>query len=159
MSNMIFVASLILGWSSIVEILKLRERAKSIGDGTIDGYRYTLVQREDQIYVELPNYPREKCEEIIRKLLQKLRPDAEIKLTTLGYVSSHCNYCLTPGGMLHKCHRCGGWYCNEHRLPEQHNCPEDRAAKTSEATARRKPRREKAKEEKELVVVSRVPCG
>lgn len=159
MSNMIFLVAFLLGWNRIVEVLRLRERAHGIGDGTIDGYRYTLVQRGDQIYIELPDYPKEKCEEIVKKLLQKLKPDAEVKITSFGYISTHCNYCLIPEALLHKCHRCGGWYCNEHRLPEHHNCPGDDAGKISRGAEQKKEEKEQIEDQKEQIIVTRVPCG
>ena len=158
MSNMIFLVALLLGWDSIVEVLRLRERSKGIGDGTIDGYNYTLVQRGDQIYIELPDYPRDKCEEIVKKLLQMLKPNADIKVTSFGYVSNHCNYCLIQGAMLHTCHRCSGWYCNNHRLPEQHNCPGDRFGKTVQETGRRQEHKQD-ENLREKILVSRIPCG
>lgn len=160
MSNMIFLAALLLGWNEIVEILRLRERGRGIGDGVIEGYGYTLVQRGDQIYIELPDYPREKCEELVKRLLQKLKPEAEIKVSSFGYVSTHCNFCLIPDAMLHKCHRCDGWYCNDHRLPEQHNCPGNHGERVSHEMMReRRDKERNAEEQREQIIVSRVPCG
>jgi len=67
MSNMIYLVALLLGWNEIVEVLRLRERTRGVGDGTIDGHIYTLIQRGDQIYIELPDYPKGKCEEIVER--------------------------------------------------------------------------------------------
>ena len=159
MSNMIYLAALLLGWREIAETLRLRERSNGIGDGTIDGYKYTIVQRDDQIYIELPDCPREKCEEIVKKILQKLKPTAEIKVSSFGYVSGHCNYCLAPGAMLYRCYRCNGQYCGNHRLPEQHNCPGKPPEKTKQPTTEKKEDKEKKSEQQEQVIVTRVPCG
>ncbi|MFH0848231.1 MAG: AN1-type zinc finger domain-containing protein [archaeon] len=124
----------------------------------IDKYEYTVVQHGDQIYIELPDYPRDKCEEIVKKLLQKLKPDADIRITSFGYVSTHCNYCLVPEALLHECHRCGGWYCNEHRLPERHYCPGGDAGNLSR-TIRHTKKRDQTEGGGEQIIVTRVLCG
>ena len=160
MSNMIYLAAVLLGWREIAETLRLRERGSGIGDGTIDGYRYIVVQRGDQIYIELPDCPRDKCEEIVKKILQKLKPEAEIKVSPFGYASTHCNYCLAPEAMLHRCYRCNGLYCSNHRLPEQHNCPGHPIEKVSQVVMEKKEEKQKKSEEQqEQIIVSRVPCG
>jgi len=157
---MIFLASLLLNWSEIVRLLRLREREKGVGDGTVEGHKYTIVQRGDEIYIVLPDYPRDRCESIVKKLLQKLRPDAEIKIGSIGYASSHCNYCLISLPFPYRCHRCGGWYCAEHRLPERHNCPGE-SGKLAVKGAQRKGEEAKkeSKEKKEKIVAVQVPCA
>jgi len=157
MSNMIFLASMLLGWSEIARILGLRERTRGVGDGKIDGYSYTVVQQGDRIYVVLPDYPRERCEEVVQKLLRMLRPDAEIQIGSVGRTSSHCNYCLTPVSFPYHCHRCAGWYCGEHRLPERHNCPGELGEVATERVHVKGEEREKERGEK--IVVVQVPCG
>ena len=156
---MIYLAALLLGWNEIAEILRLRERGSGIGDGTIDGYRYIVVQRGDQIYIELPDCPRGKCEETVKKLLQKLKPEAEIKVSPFGYASTHCNYCLAREAMLHRCYRCSGLYCSNHRLPEQHNCPGHGRGNVKRVVMEKKEEKEKNEEQQERIIVSRVPCG
>jgi predicted nucleic acid binding AN1-type Zn finger protein len=156
---MIFLVALLLGWDSIVQSLRLKERIKGVGDGTIEGHRYIIVQHGDQIFIELPDHPREQCEEIVKKILQKLKPSAEIKVTSFGYVSTHCNYCLLPDALLHKCHRCDGWYCNQHRLPEQHNCPDDEMAEKGREIQQKNRDKEQTGDQREQIIVSRVPCG
>jgi len=158
MSNIIFLATLVLSWETITSILKLRIRTRGIGDGSLDGYDFTVIQRDDQIYIELPNCPHEKCEHIVKKLLQMLKPDADIRVTSLGYVSTHCNYCLVPDAMLHKCHRCDGWYCNNHRLPEQHSCPGDRFGRTTQGIGGGE-QHGQHENQGQQILVSRVPCG
>ncbi len=152
---MIFLASLLLNWSEIVRLLSLREREKGVGDGTVEDHKCTIVQRGDEIYIVLPDYPRDRCEDIVKKLLQKLKPDAEIKIGSVGYASSHCNYCLTSLPFSYRCHRCGGWYCAEHRLPERHNCP----GESGKLAVERVQRKEEEKREKEKIVAVQVPCG
>jgi hypothetical protein len=157
MSNLIFRALLSdLRWEDVVRVLGLSERVKGVGDGNIDSYRYTIVQRGDKILIVLPDYqPREKCQEAAKKILSKLAPKSEIQLVPMGYASSHCNYCLKPTPMPYRCYRCGGWYCGSHRLPEQHNCPEGKR-KEEKVAKRVKP--EKG-EKRRKIIVAEVPCG
>ncbi|MDH5268275.1 MAG: AN1-type zinc finger domain-containing protein, partial [Candidatus Bathyarchaeota archaeon] len=35
-----------------------------------------------------------------------------------------CQYCKKDVLLPFKCPYCGGYFCNEHRLPENHACPE-----------------------------------
>ena len=146
MSNLIFRALLSrMSWEAIIRVLGLRERVKGIGDGYVDGYRYTIVQRGDEILIVLPDYaPREKCQEVAKKILSHLSPKSKILVATMGYASSHCNYCLKSTPMPYHCHRCGGWYCGSHRLPEKHNCPGEEE-KTRKIIERLKPKNWKRK--------------
>ena len=157
MSNLIFRALLSgLQWETIIRILGLRERVKGIGDGKVEGYRYTIVQRGDKIMIVLPDYaPREKCHEVAKKILSRLAPKSKIQVATIGYASSHCNFCLESTTMPYHCHRCGGWYCESHRLPEKHNCPgeEEKIGKIVEGL------RPKKQEKKREIIVAEVPCG
>jgi hypothetical protein len=157
MSNMIFRALLSgLNWEAIIRTLGLRERVKGIGDGGIEGYRYAIIQRGDEILIVLPDYqPREKCHEIAMKIFSKLAPKSKIQVLTMGYASSICNYCLAPTSLPYRCQRCEGWYCESHRLPEQHNCPEVKRGALG-VTEQIRP---KKKENKEEIVVAEVPCG
>lgn len=160
MSNMIFLASMLLSWSEIARLLGLREREKGVGDGTVEGYKYTVVQRGDEIYIVLPDYPRERCEDVVKKLLRKLRPDAEIQIGSVGHASNHCNYCLTSLPFPYRCHRCGGWYCAEHRLPERHNCPGEPGELVAERVQQKgQGKKREEKEKKEKIVAVQVPCG
>ncbi|MEF8893686.1 rhomboid family intramembrane serine protease [Halodesulfurarchaeum sp.] len=34
-----------------------------------------------------------------------------------------CDYCGQEEGMPYQCRHCGGTFCSEHRLPENHDCP------------------------------------
>ena len=157
---MIFLVTILLNWSEIVRLLNLRERQKGIGDGTVEGHNYTVMQRDNQIYLILPDYPRKKCEDIVRRLLQKLKPDAEIKVSSIGYASSHCNYCLAPFPLTYRCQRCRGWYCNDHRFPEKHNCPGENGRTASRFEKRKDPSQKKVKEKrKEEIVAVRLPCA
>lgn len=157
---MIFLASVLLSWSEIARILGLRERVKGVGDGTVEGHNYTIIQRGDEIYIVLPDYPRDRCEDLVKELLKRLRPDAEVRIGAIGYASTHCNYCFVSLPLPYRCRRCGGWYCSEHRLPERHNCP----AGGVEAFAQRRERRmeerkRETQEKKERVVAVQLPCA
>lgn len=44
--------------------------------------------------------------------------------------SLNCHYCNVETYMPFKCPYCGNYFCPEHRLPENHNCPEILKAKT-----------------------------
>jgi len=145
-----------IAWEEIIRRLDLRERTKGIGDGKIEGQRYTVVQRGDEISIVLPDYePREKCLEIVKKILLKIAPKSTIEVATVGHASSHCNYCLQPTPLPYKCSRCEEWYCQEHRLPEKHNCPEEKR-KIEKIIQRIKPKRGEKKKE---IVVAEIPCG
>lgn len=157
MSNLIFRVFLTgIPWKTIIRRLGLNERARGVGDGKVEGYPYTLIHRDDEILLVLRDYePREKCQEVAKKLLSRLMPKSEIEIVTIGYASSQCNYCLKPTPLPYKCYRCAGWYCEAHRLPEKHKCPDGK--QKAERTAKRiKPKKEK---EKEKVIVTEIPCG
>jgi predicted nucleic acid binding AN1-type Zn finger protein len=144
-----------VAWEEIIRLLGLRERTKGIGDGKIEGHPYTVVQRGNEISIVLPDYePREKCLEMVKKILLRIAQKSTIEVATVGHASSHCNYCLQPTPLPYQCSRCEGWYCQEHRLPEKHNCPEEKR-KTERIIRRIKPKRE----EKKKVVVAEIPCG
>jgi hypothetical protein len=157
MSNLIFRAMLSqIAWKEIVRLLGLRERTKGIGDGKIDGQQYTVVQRGNEVSIVLPDYePREKCHEQVKKILLKIAPKSTIEIATVGYASSHCNYCLQPTPLPYQCSRCEEWYCQDHRLPEEHNYPEGKR-KTEKIVKRIKPKREEKKKE---IVAAEIPCG
>ncbi|UTF55351.1 AN1-type zinc finger domain-containing protein [Natronosalvus rutilus] len=36
---------------------------------------------------------------------------------------SRCHVCHEPLDLPNDCNYCGEYYCSEHRLPENHNCP------------------------------------
>ncbi len=156
MSNLIFRALLSgVPWETIVRRLELNERARGVGDGKAEGYRYTIIHRDDEILIIIPDYkPREECEEVAKKLLLKLMPKSEIEVAALGYASSHCNYCLKPTSLPYRCYRCRGWFCKIHRLPERHNCPN---GKEGEAAVLRRVKSKKEKREK--VIITEIPCG
>jgi len=157
MSNLIFLALLSgVPWETIVRGLELNERAKGVGDGKVEGYRYTIIHRDDEILIILHDYePREECKDVAKKLLLKLMPKSEIEVATLGYASSHCNYCLRPTSLPYRCYRCRGWYCKTHRLPERHNCPNGNEGE-ARVVKRVKP---KKKKNGEKVIITEIPCG
>jgi len=145
-----------IAWQEIIRALVLHERIKNIGDEKIDGQRYTVIQRGNEVSIVLRNYePREKCLEIVKKILLRIAPKFTIEVATVGYASSHCNYCLKPTPLPYQCSRCEEWYCQDHRLPEEHNCPEGKG-KTEKTVECIKSKREEKKKE---IVVAEIPCG
>ncbi len=157
MSNLIFRALLSgMPWESIVRELELSQRVRGIGDGNVEDHRYTIIQRGDEILIVLPDYkPMEKCLEVARKILLKLSPKSKIRVAKMGYASSHCNYCLKPTPLPYRCYRCEGWYCESHRLPEEHNCPGGER-RTKGVVEQIKPKKEEKKGE---IIVTEIPCG
>lgn len=157
MSNTIFLAILSgLTWPDIVKRLNLEEREENIGDGyTDDGYPYSIIKREDKLYIILPEHPEEQCQEAAKRIIEKITGE-ERTVQVLGFRSSFCNYCLAPVSLPFKCKRCGGWYCKNHRLPEEHNCPgSERKVKTIIRKALIFEKKAKSKP----ITIYRSPCG
>ncbi|MEM2876090.1 MAG: zinc finger AN1 domain-containing stress-associated protein [Candidatus Bathyarchaeia archaeon] len=156
MSNTIFFVVLEgLLWNNIVSKLNLSERSENIGDGvTEEGYRFSLIKRGNNIYLILPDYPEDECEEVARRIVETLVGQMAT-VQVFGYYSAFCNYCLAQTSLPFKCRRCGGWYCNEHRLPEMHNCP---GSSLSRIIAQ-KIYKQKSVEDKKAVLISKSPCG
>jgi len=149
-----------LYWESIVRTLDLHERTKGVGDGSIEGYRYIIIQRGDEVLLVLPDYqPREKCLEAAKKIFSRLAPESAVQIVGIGHASSHCNFCLMQTPLPYRCHRCDGWFCESHRLPEEHNCPgENGKAEKVLERIRFKIKREKKERKREIIVVE-APCG
>ena len=71
-----------------------------------------------------------------------------------------CNYCEKEILLPFKCKFCGGYFCEEHRLPEKHNCPNipkplplgpaSHPAKNPYALT--KPRKKEEKKKKEIII-------
>ena len=163
MSNLVFLVMTALLWNEIVNRLRLDERAKDIGDGIMDGIKYSIIRRKNKMYIIIPDpAPKEKCREVAGKILKTLTPEANIRIEEVGYASSHCNYCLEKKALLNKCHRCQRSYCKDHRLPEKHNCPGTGNAKVmyrltnSQSDNGKNDRKHQHKEE---IVALEIPCG
>ena len=91
-----------------------------------------FVRREgEHVQFILPDrsIPEEVCRRVVEKLSAKLYalvkgeelPPERVQV--VGPSHSFCHYCLKPVALPFRCNRCGGYYCEEHRLPERHNCP------------------------------------
>jgi len=63
--------------------------------------------------------------------------------------------------LLFRCERCGGFYCNNHRLPEEHDCPggEEAGIKIGHTRKVRKEENEREKEESRKILLKEIPCG
>lgn len=174
MSNLIFQA-LINGltqtfFQKFVSELDFKMRSGNIAQGSIEhkGRRVdiSIIIEGEKISIILPDerIPKDECEQIAKKILltlyailgKKITPE-EVIITRLGYASGICNYCLALTPLTYKCHRCGGFYCNEHRLPEKHNCPK---GKDEETTSKNIIITKKSNKEKEReIILSKAPCG
>ena len=179
MSGLIF--SLFLGavsMSALIRALRenpeFKELSKDRGwRGYVeeDRYRVEVFVKHDEKQVQfiLPDHsvPEENCKKAVKKLTEKLYAkisERELPLEDVRIVGpsgTFCHYCLEPArGLLFKCKRCGGFYCGNHRLPEEHNCPGGGTAGIRIEQERREKEREGGKEEKpRKVVLKEIPCG
>ncbi|WXG40883.1 MAG: AN1-type zinc finger domain-containing protein [Candidatus Freyarchaeum deiterrae] len=174
MSNLIFQA-LINGlnqtiFQKFISELAFNIRDRNITQGSIEhqGRRIdiTIIREGEKLSIIIPDnrIPKDECEQIAKKILINLyailgkstKPE-EIMVTRLGYASGICNYCLIVAPLTYKCHRCGGYYCAEHRLPEKHNCPKEREEETTNKNIdkNKKPNKEKGRK----IILSEAPCG
>jgi len=111
--------------------------------------------------------PREICERIARRLSAKIDalirgielPPEQVILSTADITSGLCSYCFEKLiDIPYRCHRCGGIYCEEHRLPERHNCP---GGKGSEAimTIPTKTPQPATQVPEGVIILHEAPCG
>ena len=174
MSNLIFQALINSLTQTIfqkyVSELAFKIRDRNIAQGSIE-YKgrkvdITIIREGEKLSIIIPDQriPKDECEQIAKKILitlyaslgKKTKPE-EIMITRLGYASGICNYCLTVTPLTYKCHRCGGFYCAEHRLPEKHNCPK---GKEEELTSKNTMKIKKSNKEKGgKIILSETPCG
>jgi hypothetical protein len=179
MSGLIF--SLFLGaisLSALVRALKenpeFRKLSKDRGwRGYVEEDRYRVevfVKRDEkQVQFILPDHsiPEETCKKAVKKLTRKLFvqiPEVKTPLENVSIVGpsgTFCHYCLEPAReLLFKCKRCGGFYCGNHRLPEEHNCPSSGTTGIRTKQKRKEKEREGRKEEKpRKVIIKEIPCG
>ncbi|MEM3586205.1 MAG: zinc finger AN1 domain-containing stress-associated protein [Candidatus Jordarchaeaceae archaeon] len=174
MSNLIFQA-LINGltqtiFQNFASELTFKMRARNIAQGSVEhkGHRVDvfLIMEGEKLSIILPDNSilKDDCEQIAKKILlalyaslgKKIRLE-EIVVTRFGYASGICNYCLIVIPLAYKCRRCGGFYCEEHRLPEKHNCPRGKEGEitSKNITGVEKPHKGKMGE----IILSEVPCG
>jgi hypothetical protein len=129
-----------------------------------------VKQTEDGIQIILPDHsvPREICERVARRLTAKIDaqvrgvelPPEQVVLSTASPIPILCDYCLEKlGGLGYRCHRCGGQYCEEHRLPERHDCPGGKGSEFVAAAPRRVEVSPLLPEYDEVIVLHEVPCG
>jgi len=129
-----------------------------------------VKQREDCVQIILPDHsvPREVCERVARRLAAKVDalvrgvelPLEQVVLSTAGPVPQLCDYCFEKlGGLGYRCHRCGGRYCEEHRLPERHSCPGGKGSELVAVAPRRVEVSQLQPEYDEVIVLHESPCG
>jgi hypothetical protein len=175
MSGILF--SLILGGMGLKLMHDLMTRELGLKELTDGGWRGYIREgpynvevhvslKGDEVLFLLPDksIPEEVCKKVVQRLAAKLYalvsqkeapPDS---VDIVGPANSFCYYCLEPVYMPYRCNRCGGYFCQDHRLPEQHDCPGDEEEK--EGAAIKKPEEPKEKEEKEKRIIVRViACG
>lgn len=173
MSGILF--SLILGGMSLKLLHDLMTRELGLRELASGGWRgYTregqhnvevhINVKGDEIFFLLPDksIPEEICHQVVKRLAAKLHALVSQKemppetVEIVGPANAFCHYCLDSVYLPYRCHRCGGYFCEEHRLPEKHDCPGDLEEK--EGAAVKKP--EEPKEEKEKKIIVRVvACG
>jgi hypothetical protein len=173
MSGLVF--TLLLTAASLAMLGDAFERMgfRRIGE---DGWRGRM-QEEDwlvdvfikriggRLHLLLPDasIPREICERIVRSLSARLyallehQPFRPEYVEVVGSTPSFCHYCLEEVYMPYRCHRCGGYYCSEHRFPWRHDCPGDEGE--AKATIRIEETLERKKRQRRRILVREVPCG
>ena len=144
-----------------------RKRTKNVASGYIKGEYVTVYFEGEKFTIIIPDekLTEEECRKIAKIILIELYKligmelnieDIEIKM--LGFASGICNYCLIKA-FTYKCHRCKGYYCSEHRLPENHNCPANRKIKYKiKKKEKMEEKKEKDKKSKKVIIVESY-CG
>ena len=118
----------------------------------------------DRLQLLLPDasIPREICERVVKRLAAELyahverRPFDPSYMEVVGPTPSFCHYCLEEVYMPYRCHRCGGYYCSEHRFPWRHNCPGD-GGEAAAIVRFEKPREKRV--ERGRILIKEIPCG
>ena len=177
MSGLVF--SLVLGpviMSALINALRERPEFKELkkdqgwhGYMEEDGSHVEVFVKRDkkQIQFILPYraIPEKVCKQAVKRLTAELYAVIEGKpfdVDIVGPSRSFCHYCLEPAKqLLFRCERCGGFYCNNHRLPEEHDCPggEEAGIKIRHTRKVRKEKSEKEKEESRRILLKEIPCG
>ena len=179
MSGLIF--SLVLGavsTSALIKVLRENPEFRELsGDrewhGFVedDGHRVEVFVKRDKKQVQfiLPDLsiPEETCKKVVKKLTARLYAEISEKTPLLDNISivgpsgSFCHYCLEPAKeLLFECKRCRGFYCSNHRLPEEHNCPDGGTAGIRIGHARKEKESKTRKEEKPMkILLKKMPCG
>ncbi len=172
MSNKIFQTSINFMeqfiFDKLVDKLRFKKKQKeNAASGYFDGELVTIYHEGEQITIIIPddNLSEEQCQRLAKKILIELYKlkgieleidDIEVEM--LGFASGICNYCLIKA-FTHKCRRCKGYYCSEHRLPEYHDCPGERKLefkiKEIEKTKDKAEKDEKSKK----VIILESHCG
>jgi hypothetical protein len=133
-----------------------------------DGSRVEVFVKRDekQIQFNLPDLSvsEETCKKAVKKLTAKLYASIDeqpIEINIVGPTRNFCHYCLEPAKeLLFKCKRCGEFYCHNHRLPEEHDCPggESKGIRVKQLR-KRKERKIEKKEVTKKIILKEIPCG
>lgn len=123
-----------------------------------------ILGRELQFLLPDSSVPRDVCEKVVRELSAKIYSLAEGAAFQPDYVKvvgptpSFCYYCLQSVYMPFRCHRCGGFFCTRHRLPERHNCTGDAEGELRQPASEAR-RGEGSEKRGKTIILKRVPCG
>ena len=172
MSNKIFEAiihSLAMPlFNKLTEKLNFKKKEKeNVASGIIDGAHVTIFHEGEKLTIIIPDdkLSEEKCRKIAKKIIKKLYQlmEIEIDLDNIeikmkGFASGICNFCLIKA-FTYKCHRCRGYYCGEHRLPEKHNCPGNRRLQFQINEDISDKEEQKKDEKSEKVIILESHCG
>lgn len=144
-----------------------KKETKNIASGTIDGEHVTIYYERKQFTIIIPNdmLQEEECRKIAKKILIELYKllgieisIEEIEIKMLGFASGICNYCLIKA-LTYKCRRCKGYYCSEHRLPENHNCPVDKQVEFEMKKKEKDKNKENKNKKSKEIVIFETHCG
>jgi hypothetical protein len=145
-----------------------KKDTKSIASGYIDGVNTTIYYEGEKFTIIIPDekLAEEECRKIAKKILLELYKLEgieldinEIEIRMKGFASGICNYCLIRFPFTYKCKRCKGYYCSEHRLPEEHNCPGEREIKFEIKQKEHIKKKKENGEKTEKVVITESHCG
>ena len=155
-------------FDKLTDKLKFKKKKTNIASGYIDGVYVTVYYQGEKFSILIPdeNLTEEECRRIAKKIIKELYKlegikldidDIEIKMK--GFASGICNYCLIVFPFTYKCHRCKGYYCSEHRLPENHNCPGERKLKFKNEEKDKDKEKKKKDEKGKKVEIVESHCG
>ncbi|MHA1378836.1 MAG: AN1-type zinc finger domain-containing protein [Candidatus Helarchaeota archaeon] len=155
-------------FDKIIDVFKFKLKGKkNIASGYLEDEYVTIYFEGDKLTIIIPdeNLSEKKCHKIAKKIIKKiynlrgieLELD-EIEIKMLSFASGICNFCLIKA-FTYKCRRCKAYYCSNHRLPENHNCPGEHKL-AFEIKERAFNKKKYAEEEKSAkIIITESHCG
>lgn len=172
MSGLVFsflLGALALGAldAALRELGLVRTDERNLWRGYVEeeGRKYPVLLEGDgeEVRLVIPDkrLSRDKCKKIAERLAKELyqlvvgRPPDRVRFT-MKDVGNACHYCLRHvEGMLFRCNLCGGLFCADHRLPEDHDCPGgDKMVSRIPITLK-----EMEEESRGELIIREAPCG